>query len=361
MRTTRRAARDQRALLIAARVVTGRGEAAGFTRLDWVRDRLLAEFGIDPYPGTLNLLVEDEAARAEWSALRARPGTRIVPPDRRWCEARGHGVRVNARLPAAVVIPDVDGYPPSQIELVAALPIRQACSLVDGDCVTVQVNEALAVRAVIFDVDGTLVDSLAAYRVVAERVAEPYDIAITDAVVREALCATRSFWDLAVPADYPDRADTIERLAREAARLWPDVLRAHGRARPDAAAVVEALRDRGFKLGIFTGSQRGSLTTLDAAGLLDAFEAVVTGEEVANRKPDPEGLLACAARLGVPAGVAVYVGDTPLDVRAAHAAGMFAVAVLGGAGDSAALSACGPDRIVGSLARVADAVRERVV
>jgi phosphoglycolate phosphatase len=334
------------------RVVTGRGEAAGFTRLDWVRDRLLREFGIDPHPGTVNLIVDDEADREAWSALQSRPGTPIDPPDDRWCTARGYAVRVNGWLPAAVVLPDVPAYPAWQVELVAALSIREALSLVDGSRVGVEERPPLPVRAVIFDVDGTLVDSLAAYRIVAELAAAPYGVSITDAVVREALCTTRAFWDLALPADQPDRSATIQALARDTARLWPEVLRAHGRVCPHARASVEALRRRGVTLGIFTGSRRGSLGVLAEAGLLDAFDAVVTGEDIARRKPDPEGLLTCAAELGVQVGEAAYVGDTPLDVQAGRAAGMSTVAVLGGAGESAALSAAGPDHLVGSLARV---------
>ena len=51
---------------------------------------------------------------------------------------------------------------------------------------------------------------------------------------------------------------------------------------------------------------------------------------------------------------AIYAGDTPLDVRAAQAAGVFAVGVLGGAADSAMLAASGPDRVVKSVARLLD-------
>ena len=210
-------------------------------------------------------------------------------------------------------------------------------------------SEPLPVRAVIFDVDGTLVDSLAAYRVVAERAAAAYGLTISDAVVREALNTTRSFWDIALPADFPDRAQAMETLRRETVRLWPGVLREHGRVCGEAAQVLTTLKARGAKLGIMTGSRRASLAALDRAGLLDMFDAIVTREEVARRKPDPEGLLTCASRLEVAPRDAAYVGDTPLDVQAARAAGMAAIGILTGAGDSALLTAAGADRLVASL------------
>jgi HAD superfamily hydrolase (TIGR01509 family) len=214
----------------------------------------------------------------------------------------------------------------------------------------------LPVRAVIFDVDGTLVDSLAAYRVVAERAAAPYGLTIGDAVVREALNTTRPFWDIAVPPDFADRAAAVKMMRREAARLWPDVLREHARLCSDVESVLAHLRDDGVKLGIMTGSRRGSLDALERAGLLELFDAVVTAEDVVRRKPDPEGLLTCAAKLGISPGDAAYIGDSPLDVEAAHAAGMKAVAVLTGAGDSALLSAAGADRLIASLSGVGQTV-----
>src|SRR6266850_3187405 len=118
-------------------------------------------------------------------------------------------------------------------------------------------SDPLRVRAVLFDVDGTLVDSLTAYRVVAERAAAPYGLTISDAVVREALNTTRPFWDLALPPDFADRAEMMETLRNEAARLWPEVLREHGRVSPDAERVLTGLHDQGAKLGIVTGSRRG--------------------------------------------------------------------------------------------------------
>jgi phosphoglycolate phosphatase-like HAD superfamily hydrolase len=114
------------------------------------------------------------------------------------------------------------------------------------------------------------------------------------------------------------------------------------------------LRDRGVRLGIVTGSAGGSLQRLEDEGLLGLFGAVVTGRDVARVKPDPAGLLLCAERLGIEPAEAVYVGDTPLDVRASLAAGMGAIATLTGAADCAMLSAAGPHHLIGSHERLLD-------
>jgi HAD superfamily hydrolase (TIGR01509 family) len=349
--------KDAEGLCFSGRVVTGRGEGAAFTRLDWVRTRFREELGIEPYPGTVNLIVDDQASCDRWRALLSRPSIPIDPPTAQWCRAYGYAVRIAGWLPAAVVLPDVPAYPGTQVELIAALPVRQVLSLTDGDRLLVTASDPLAVRAVMLDVDGTLVDSLRAYRVVAERAAAAYDLRISDEYVREALCTTRPFWDLAVPLDYPARAATMEALRHEASRLWPEVLREHGHVFPDAARVLRVLRRHHVKLGIVTGARRGSLELLRQHGVLNLFDAIITGEDVRSGKPDPEGLLKCAAALAVDPREAVYVGDSPLDIQASRAAGMFAIGVLGGAGDSMRLSACGPDRVIASRRQLLDVLR----
>jgi len=135
-------------------------------------------------------------------------------------------------------------------------------------------------------------------------------------------------------------------------RQWPEILREHGQTIPDLGRTLQQLKDWGMHLGIVTGSQGQSFQPLHEAGLLDFFEAVIIGSDVEQGKPHPEGLFKCLAALGVEAGEAVYVGDTPTDIQASRTAGMASVAVLSGAGDSALLSAEGPDWIISSHVRL---------
>jgi pyrophosphatase PpaX len=79
------------------------------------------------------------------------------------------------------------------------------------------------------------------------------------------------------------------------------------------------------------------------------FETIVGGDETERHKPDPQPLLLAAERLGADPADTAYVGDSPFDVRAAKAAGMFAVAVTWGRiHDAAKLEAEQPDAIVDS-------------
>jgi pyrophosphatase PpaX len=141
--------------------------------------------------------------------------------------------------------------------------------------------------------------------------------------------------------------DQVDRLV--------DVYRAHNEPLHDeleACAGMEdvlvQLHEEGRRLGVVTAKRRSTVELAFAnVPLGHLFEAIVGGDETERHKPDPEPLLLGAERLGADPGSTAYVGDSPFDVRAAKAAGMFAVAVTWGRiHDSARLEAEQPDAIV---------------
>ncbi len=87
---------------------------------------------------------------------------------------------------------------------------------------------------------------------------------------------------------------------------------------------------------------------------MDHLVDVVAGlEDTERHKPDPAPLLHGAAGLGVDPATCVYVGDAVVDVEAARAAGMGAVAVTWGAGEAGALAASGPDAVLDTVGELA--------
>jgi HAD superfamily hydrolase (TIGR01549 family) len=339
-------------LMLTGRLVSDKREGANFTQLEWARHQFIRKLGIDPFPGTLNLILESPAARQNWEKLRDSPGIQIIPPTNNWCMALCYPVRVMNQIPGAIVYPILPGYSRNQVEVIAALSIRDFFSLQDGDQLILGVTHALKVKAVIFNVDGTLVDSLEAYRVVAQQAARELDTLITDRTIRCALNTGQSFWEMILPEETPDRQYWIKRFKSKAISLWPEVLRQHGRIFPGVREILKTLRARGAKLGILSGSRVGAFQPLEVEGLMEFFDVILTGKEVDKRKPSPEGLLKCAQMLDAPASQCVYVGDAAIDIEASKAAGMASVAVLSGAGDSALLSACGPDWIIYAISQL---------
>ena len=321
-------------------------------QLDWVRSQLKELVGIDPFPGTLNLVLEDDASLASWRQWRSMPGLHLEPGEAGFCNARCYPVRVAGRVPAAVLLPDVADYPEDRIELVAALPIRQYLALGAAARLRVELCSPLAVRAVLFDLDGTLVDSVSAYIEVARIAAAPFGLEVTVEQVRTALATGGSFWKGIVPAGRADGDAIAKGLSAHAAREWPRVLREHARLFDGLAQTLNALKALGIMLGIVSGARPEVLELLRPDGILDRFDAVILGADVSKAKPDPEGILKCLHQLGVAPGEALYVGDAVIDIRASRAAGVRVASVLTGAGDSAMLSAYGPDRLILSHVRL---------
>lgn len=190
-------------------------------------------------------------------------------------------------------------------------------------------------EAVVFDLDGTLIDS-----------APDLAAAINRLLVRE---GRREMSLDEVVAMIGDGAPKLVELAfaatgepiggRPLAALRASFLEdieANGavltRPYPGVAAVLERLAGAGLRLGVCTNKPgKATRAVLADLGLAGRFSAVLGGDELDGvRKPDPRHLLATLARLGVGPGRAAMVGDTRNDVVAARAAGMGVVVVAFG-------------------------------
>lgn len=342
--------------MIEGRLVRGLGQATDFTQMDWVREQLVALAGIDPHPGTLNLVLADADNRRHWRHWRTLPGRTMDAGEAAFCNARCYPVTLQGRVPAAVILPEVADYPEDKVEVVAALPLRRHLALEEGSRVRMDLCRPLAARAVLFDIDGTMVDSVGAYLEVARDAAKAHGVEVTEQHVRHCLATGSNFWRGVVPDDRHDAEVVRQSLSAHAARAWPRVLREHGRVFADLVPTLDAMKAAGMVLGIVSGARPEVLELLRDEGVLDRFDAILLGDDVARRKPHPEGIETCLGKLGIRREEAVYVGDAPVDIQASRAAGVGAVAVLTGAADSATLSAHGSDRLVARLAGLMDVI-----
>ncbi len=120
-------------VVLTGTVRSGRREGAGFVALDWVARQVERKAGFRPYPGTLNLELPAGPDLDRWRAVRGRNGFELVPEDPAYCSAWCLPARVGGRIPAAVVVPRVAGYPDNLVEILAPVSLRQALALEDGD------------------------------------------------------------------------------------------------------------------------------------------------------------------------------------------------------------------------------------
>jgi len=127
---------------IRGRLASGVGQGQYFTRLDWARRQFIGKLDIDPFPGTINLIVDDSESRSVWVRLKGMPGVRIDNPNGgpNDCDARCFHVAIEGQVDAAIVLPEVTGYPPNQIEIIAPICVRDALGIDDGDWLSLEIR-----------------------------------------------------------------------------------------------------------------------------------------------------------------------------------------------------------------------------
>jgi HAD superfamily hydrolase (TIGR01509 family) len=199
--------------------------------------------------------------------------------------------------------------------------------------------------AIIFDLDGTLIDSVDLYyRILSEvfrRVGLPQP---QRQQVLQVMAQGITPWEALVPAQVPDRESLISRCKEIDAQVW-DELFPQVSPLPGALAVLSSLKAAGLRLGIATSSWQAE-ETLRLTGIAPFIDALVSYEDGLPRKPAPDMLLECCRRLGVAPSQTLYVGDSPADLQAGKAAGITTVAVTSGASGQEALARDAPEAIL---------------
>jgi HAD superfamily hydrolase (TIGR01509 family) len=211
----------------------------------------------------------------------------------------------------------------------------------------------LRVQGVIFDVDGTLANSVGFFYEIALEVLE---LAGAPPVSKERVYELMRLGDAApleklFPPDYPDPAATLRRIVDSRMSEWMRRYHDETEAIPGSLELLHDLHTRGLRLGIATSSGR-ALPFLDRWGVRHLFSGIVGREDVEIRKPHPEPVLKCLGHLCLDPHEVVYIGDSPIDIRAGKAAGSYTVGVLTGTSPHDALHSESPDHILESVAEL---------
>ena len=196
-------------------------------------------------------------------------------------------------------------------------------------------------QALIFDLDGTLIDTVYAHVVAWQRAFAENGLAID---------GWRIHRRIGMSGGLAARAAARE-LGREINAAQEEVLlKRHGelfreflperRPLPGAVEILRTLRAQKIPFGIATSGSRPEIDlSLDALGV-GPETVVIERRDVKRAKPEPDLFLACQARLGVPAADCYVVGDAVWDLLAARRAGMLSVGLLsGGYGENELLAA----------------------
>jgi phosphoglycolate phosphatase len=204
-------------------------------------------------------------------------------------------------------------------------------------------------RAVLFDFDGTLIDSYPAITASVNHVRALHGLAPLpeDEVRRDVGRGAAYLLAHAVPAG------DVQANVAAYREHHPSVLRSGTRLLPGAADAVRALHGARLRLGLCSNKPVAfTRELLDYLGLAASFDVVLGPEDVARPKPAPDMLRTALDRLGLRPAEALYVGDMTVDVETARAAGVTVWVVPTGSDTPEAVAQAGPDRMLHGLAEL---------
>jgi pyrophosphatase PpaX len=204
------------------------------------------------------------------------------------------------------------------------------------------------IRAVLFDWDGTLVDSAEASFRCYQRLFGSFGLTYERSDFERTYSPDwyRTYEAIGLAPEHWPVADAkwLELYAGEKCVLVSG-----------AGHALRSLRGAGLTSGVVTsGSRDRVLPEIAELGLADLFQTLVFCEDCDRRKPDPEPLRLAVGRLGLSPQETAYVGDSPEDIEMARAAGALSVGIAGGFPNRAALARALPDLTAGSLAEAAE-------
>ncbi len=225
------------------------------------------------------------------------------------------------------------------------------------------VNKKFKAEAVLFDLDGTLIDSAPIYYQIIDIVFEKLGVPpVPRKALQDAMDDGDFDWDFVLPGAMKPRKVELIAEAREIIDdIAPPMFRKQIKLVPGAAEICKKIAARGMKIGLVTSTPTDyisvKLAPLRKAGVKQLLQVIITADDVVNKKPHAEPLLKGSKKLEVAAEHCVYVGDTRVDIRSGNAAGMKTVGVLTGFDDVNALEKEKPDAIIDSIAHLAESIK----
>jgi HAD superfamily hydrolase (TIGR01549 family) len=210
------------------------------------------------------------------------------------------------------------------------------------------------VRALIFDLDGTLVDTVYAHVFAWQRALAEAEMPIEAWKIHRRMGMSGGLFTRAVAREVgrPLTSEETETIQRQHGEVFRELL-PQRRPLPGAVELLAELRETGIPHGIATSGRRPEI-----AASIEALRAedtvVVARGDVGRAKPEPDLFLTCSERIGVPAEECYVVGDAVWDLLAARRAHMLSVGLLSGGYGEDELTRAGAFRVY----RDADELRE---
>lgn len=182
-------------------------------------------------------------------------------------------------------------------------------------------------KAVLFDLDGTLVDSMGLWKEIDIQFMKDRDLAMPESLQMD--IAGMSMYETAL---YFIREFELEDQPEDLMDLWNEMAREnyrhHVELKPGAIEFLQSLKDKGIKTGLATSNSYDLVQAcFEGTGLGKYLDAVVSADEVKNGKPAPDVYLTCARKISVDPRTCIVFEDVIQGVQAARNAGMKVYAI----------------------------------
>ncbi len=207
-------------------------------------------------------------------------------------------------------------------------------------------------ESVTFDLDGTLLDTIAdlaeaCRRMLEEVGAPPRSQAEVHSFVGKGMAV---LVERCLTHEHPPTAEKLHEAIESFKRHYAAVNGQFTLIYPGVIEGLQAWKASGVKMGVVT-NKPGMFTEalLERMGLADYFDVVVSGDTTANKKPHPEPILHACRLFDVPPDRNLHIGDSENDIRAAHAAGCLAYAVPYGYNEGKPVDSADCDALVSDL------------
>ena len=214
------------------------------------------------------------------------------------------------------------------------------------------------VDAVLFDLDGTILDSIGIYFQIIETVFDKLELAMpTRERIIDAAKTGEFEWGLVFPAkSQVELDDLLKRTHQITAEIYPKLFGGNLRLIPNAKETLEIILQKGIRVGVVTSTPRQNMTlkmpALEGFGIKDLLEVIIAADDAPLKKPAPDPLLMGSKKLDLSPAQCMYVGDSRTDIQAGKAAGMLTVGVLTGIDDLKALQQEEPDAVIDNIANL---------
>ncbi|HUL62799.1 MAG TPA: HAD family phosphatase [Methanocella sp.] len=214
-------------------------------------------------------------------------------------------------------------------------------------------------RAALFDMDGVVADTMPLHLKAWQEVFRSCGVAVDamDVYLREGMQSAAMARGIAQEKGVRLTDEALEEMVAEKTRMF-DREAAGARAYDGVPGTLRMLRNNGLRIALVTGSKAGSAeTVLEAAGVRDLFDVVVTGDDTRKGKPDPDPYLKAIDKVHVNPLDCLVVENAPLGIRSAKAAGIgYVIGVTTTLAGEYLLEA---DDIMGSLAELEQCLARR--